>query len=102
MLWPFSHKAVQDRLNQLNANLDSTNPDMRFSGVAAKNLRLRDFHKFGCPCYVLDSCLQTNLKGVPKWDPRARLGIYLGRYPAHAGNVALVLNPKAGLVSPQY
>ena len=51
---------------------------------------------------MLDSLLQTNPKGVPKWDPRERLGIYLGRYPAHAGNVALVLNPKAGLVSPQY
>ena len=30
------------------------------------------------------------------------MGIYLGRSPAHAGNVALVLNPKTGLVSPQY
>ena len=75
---------------------------MRFSGVAAKNLILQDFHTFGCPCYVLDSRLQTNPKGVPKWDPRARLGIYLGKSPAHAGNVALALNPKTGLVSPQY
>jgi hypothetical protein len=49
-----------------------------------------------------DSRLQTNPKGVPKWDPRAWLGIYLGRSPTHAGNVALVLNPKTGLVSPQY
>ena len=30
------------------------------------------------------------------------MGIYLGRYPAHAGNVAVVLNPNTGLVSPQY
>ena len=75
---------------------------MIFSGVAAKNIRLRDFHTFDCPFYVLESCLQTNPKGVPKWDPRARLGIYLGRSPAHAGNVALVLNPSTGLVSPKY
>ena len=61
-----------------------------------------DFHTFGCPCYVLDSRLQTNPKGVPKWDPRAQLEIYLGRSPAHAGNVELVLNPNTGLVSPQY
>ena len=27
---------------------------------------------------------------------------YLGRSPSHASNVALVLNPKTGLVSPQY
>ena len=102
MLWPFALKAAQDRLNQLNVDLKGTTPDMRFSGVAAVNLRLRDFHTFGCPCYILDSRLQTNPKGVPKWEPRARLGIYLGRSPAHAGNVALVLNPKTGLVSPQF
>ena len=46
--------------------------------------------------------MQTNPKGVPKWEPRSRLGIYVGHSPAHAGSVALVLNPKTGLVSPQY
>ena len=51
---------------------------------------------------MLDIRLQTNPKGVPKWDPQARLGIYIGRSPAHAGNVALVINTKTGLVSPQY
>ena len=101
MLWPFALKAAQDRLNQINVNLDGKTPDMIFSGVAAKNLRLRDFHTFGCPCYVLNSCLQTNPKGAPKWDPRSRSGIYIGRSPAHAVNVALLLNPKTGLVSPQ-
>ena len=40
--------------------------------------------------------------GAPKWEPRARLGIYVGHSPIHAGSVALVLNPKTGLVSPQY
>ena len=62
MLWPFALKAAQYRLNQLNVNLDETNPDMIFSGVAAKNTRLRDFHTFGCLCYVIDSRLQTNPK----------------------------------------
>ena len=71
MVWPFALKAAQDRLNQLNVNLDGTTLDMRFSGVAAKNLILRDFHTFVCPCYVLDSRLQKNPKGIPKWDPQA-------------------------------
>ena len=66
MLWPFALKAAQDRLNQLDVNLDGTTPDMRFSAVAAKNLRLRDFHTFGCPCYVINSHLQKHPKGVPK------------------------------------
>ncbi len=102
MLWPFALKAAQDRLNQLNIGFDGRTPDMKFSGVAAQTLRLRDFHTFGCPIYVLDSRLQSSTMGVPKWEPRARLGIYLGRSPSHAANVALVLNPKTGLVSPQF
>ena len=57
---------------------------------------------FGFPCYILDSRIQKNPKGVPKWEPRARLEIYLGQYPAHAANVARVINPKSGLVSPQF
>ena len=102
MLWPFALKAAQDRINQLNMNLDGKTPDMRFSGVAAHYINLKDFHTFGCPCYVLDSHLQKNSKGVPKWKPRARVGIYLGCLPAHASSVALVLNPNTGLGSPQF
>ena len=49
MVCPFALKAAQDCLNQLNVNLDGTTPDMTFSGVAAKNLRLHYFHTFGCP-----------------------------------------------------
>ena len=49
----------------------------------------------------MDARLQSDPKGVPKWEPRARVGIYLGRSPAHASTVALVLNPKTDLVSPQ-
>ena len=54
------------------------------------------------PYYVLDRHLQKNPKGVPKWEPSARLGIYRVRSPDHAVNVALLLNPKTGLVSPQF
>ena len=40
--------------------------------------------------------------GPSKWEQRARIGIYLGHSPFHAGSVALVLNPRTGLVSPQF
>ena len=62
---------------------------------------VKDFHPFGCPIYVLEDHLATG-KAIPKWMPRARLGIYLGFSTNHARNVALVLNPTTGLVSPQY
>ena len=60
------------------------------------------FHVFGSPTFVLEAKLQSGVAGVPKWDPRSRLGIYVGHSPSHAGSVALVLNPKTGHVSPQY
>ena len=46
--------------------------------------------------------MQTNSKGVPEWEPRSRLDIYVGHSPAHPGSVELVLNPKTGIVSPQH
>ncbi len=35
-------------------------------------------------------------------DPMARVGIYLGHSPAHAGSVALILDPRTLHVSPQF
>ena len=102
MLWSFAAKCAQDRMNNLHINLDGETPDMRFSGVKKVNVQVRQYHTFGCPVYILDSRLQSNPKGVPKWEPRSRLGIYVGHSPAHAGSVALVLNPKTVLVLPQY
>ena len=37
-----------------------------------------------------------------KWKERSRIGIYLGRSPDHAINVALVLDWTTGLLYPQY
>ena len=39
---------------------------------------------------------------IPKWDLRARVGIYLGHSPCHAGSVALVFNLKTLRISPQF
>ena len=57
---------------------------------------------FGYPVFVLDARLQGGVGGPPKWDPRARVEIYLGHSPCHADSVALVLNPRTGNVSPQF
>ena len=39
---------------------------------------------------------------IPKWNPRSRLGVHLGRSPQHASTVPLILNPASGCISPQY
>ena len=38
---------------------------------------------------------------IAKWDPISRMDIYVGRSQSHASDVALVLNPRTGHVSPQ-
>jgi len=61
------------------------------------------FHTLFCPVYVLDSRLHSaGGPGPPKWEPRSRIGVYLGHSPFHAGSTALVFNPSTGRVSPQY
>ena len=56
---------------------------------------------WGCPCYVLEPRLQSG-GTIPKWSPRSRRAVYIGRSACHATNVALVLNCKTGNISPQF
>jgi hypothetical protein len=69
-----------------------------FANVAVRP-KLIHFRPFGFPAYVL-----TNHDGLhnSKWDPRARIGIYIGPSSKHARLVHLILNPSTGLTSPQY
>jgi hypothetical protein len=54
-----------------------------------------------CLCVKLQNELASG-KLLPRWSPRARLGLNLGPNPTHAWNVYLVLNLITGWVSPQY
>ena len=102
-LWPYAlrqqnyaHMHTPDR----SGKNDGKTPIEIFSGSEVRP-NPDVFHPFGCPVYALNSDLATGKK-IPKWLPRARLGLYLGFSPMHARNVALVLNTQTGLVSPQY
>ena len=100
MLWLLGKYYVECH-NHFHLDDNGKSPLMKFSKVDEMP-SAADFHPFGCPVFVLESKLQSSTKGIPKWDPRASLGIYLGYSPSHAGSVALVLNPATGHVSPQY
>jgi hypothetical protein len=91
---------TQHMRNSLPDSKDGTCPFERFSGVeVAPNLKSN--HTFGCPVYALNSRLASG-KSIPKWNPRARVGLYIGPSPRHARNVSLVLSLDTGLVSPQF
>ena len=96
----FAYKYSELLYNHLHVGEEGLSPAEKFSDAQVK-IEIGDFYTWGCPCHVLDSRAQTgNMR--PKWEPKSRLGIYVGNSPCHAGNVALVLNPKTMHVSPQY
>ena len=78
---------------------DGFTPAHRFSGSKAE-FELNNYHTWGCPVFVLEAKAQS--LGMPKWEPRSRVGIYLGHSPSHSGSVALVLNPRTLHVSPKF
>ena len=99
-LWPY---ALRYTVNVDNATINTKtmeSPIERFAKTQVKP-KLRHFHPFACPTYVLRNELQAS-QSVPKWETRARVGLYLGPSPKHSRSVALVLNVETGLVSPQY
>ena len=101
-LWPYAIRLAMDTINNLPTvnNHEHKTPMESFSNLSVAP-RYQDFHHFGCPVYVLKAPLQSQ-QSVGKWNSRARLGIYLGMSPKHSRLVALVLNPRTGLVSPQF
>ena len=101
MFWPYAIKMSCDRLNTLSLDGEGVSPEERFYGIK-RRLDIKDFHTPFCPVYVLHEKLQGRGKSIPKWEPRGRMGIYFGRSPHHARNVALVYNPNTGYVSPQF
>ena len=103
MFWPFAFKAAAERHNQLSLTATGQTPLLILHDVLVVNIPVKTFHTLFCPVYVLDSCPQSpGGTGPPKWEPRSRIGVYLGHSPFHAGSIALVFNPTTGQVSPQY
>jgi hypothetical protein len=76
-------------------------PQQVFLGTNV-NPNPKHWKPFACPVYVLDNKLQLGSGIFHKWKQRSRVGIYLGQSPQHAQSVALVLDHKTGLVSPQF
>ena len=104
-LWTFAIRHVVTQWNHTpRKDLQYRTPEEVFNNVpprANKKQHFKDFHPFGCPVYVLEENLQDGKK-EPRWNPRSRVGIYLGRSREHASNVAYVLNPRTDCISAQY
>jgi hypothetical protein len=81
--------------------LGGLSPIEVWTGCRSDHSELCHAHVFGCPVYVLDPKLADGEK-IPKWNHRARMGMFLGFSHEHSSLVPPVLNLRTGHVSPQY
>lgn len=100
-LWPFSMRMANDVINASPTSTDTISPIEQFSGTNVLP-KVKHWHTFGAPAYVLDTRLETAGGKINKWQERARIGIYLGSSPRHSRTVALILSLQTGHVSPQF
>ena len=101
--WPFAMDHATFLWNHLPRENGKLAPIELFTGVMLESYAaITKAHVWGCPVYVLDPKLQDGKK-LPKWDPRARRGMYLGVSGAHSSlSIARVLNLRTGHISPQF
>ena len=99
-LWPYTIKMASDVFNNTPC-FQHKEYNTPLQVASRTNVNKKYFHTFGCPVYVLDNALQES-KPFGKWNIRSKVGIYIGQSPNHNKRVALVLDRKTGLVSPQY
>ncbi len=101
-LWPFAIDQAVHIWNNLPRTDTGLTPLEMFSGqTRPTNGAIQRARVWGCPVYVLDPTLQDQKK-IPKWNPRSRLGVYLGCSPSHHNTVGRILNPTTGYISPQF
>ena len=100
-LLPFAMSHAVHLHNHLPRRIDKLSPIEIFTQSKCTYSQLKNAHPWGVPVYVLDPRLQDGFK-IPRFDPRARQGMYLRPSPLHASTVGLVLNPSTNRISPQY
>jgi hypothetical protein len=101
-LWPFALDHAVYLWNNMPQRESRMSPLELFTGQKFPSYdHLQRLHVWGCPVYVLDPKLQDGKK-IPKWQPRACRGQFLGYSKDHSTTIGMVLNIATGHVSPQF
>jgi len=87
-LWPFANSLAPYNRNNFRIDTKGLTPVIQFSK------KWNQWHGLKINMY-----LDAEEK-LPRWDERARVGVYFGRSPVHADSIALVLNLNTGYVRP--
>jgi hypothetical protein len=59
MCWPFTIKAMAERLNSLHMDDNGNTPELIMFGVNLDLIPIKNFHTLFCPIHVLDHRLQS-------------------------------------------
>jgi hypothetical protein len=101
-LWPFALEHAAYLWNHLPRADTLLSPQELYTGSLFFSYdHLSRLHTLGCPVYVIHPRLQDGQK-VPKWQPRAQRGQFLGYSMDHSSSIGLILNTNTGNISPQY
>jgi len=100
-LWPFAMDYAVWLYNHTPQRDSGLAPMEIFCSIRLNCEYLRRAKVFGCPSYVLDPKLQDGNK-IPKWNPRARIGQFLGFSKLHSSSVGLIRNLRTNHVSAQF
>ncbi len=93
--WPQAIDYALWVFNCLPNLVNGLSPNKIWSSCRAPIEEFNRSHVFGSPVYVLDAALRDGHK-IPKWAPRARLGIFLGFSCLHSSQVPIVMNVDTG------
>ena len=100
-LWPMAVNHAVYIWNHVPDPSTGLCPADLFTKTKFEQSKLHDIHVFGCPVYVLDKAIADGKK-IPRWKPRSRRCMYLGRSASHASTVPILLNPDTGTITPQF
>jgi hypothetical protein len=77
--------------NRLPKEKSGLSPLEIFYSTKSDQEEIRNAKVWGCLVYVLEPTLQDRKK-FPRWQPRSKLGQFLGRSKAHASSIGLIWN----------
>eukprot|EP00956_Cyclotella_meneghiniana_P031962 scaffold85834_cov44-Cyclotella_meneghiniana.AAC.3 len=75
--------------NHVPSTRHGLTPEELWSRTKSARSEIKRAHVFGCPVYVLDPKLQDG-QSIPKWNSKARQGIFVGFSSEPSSTVPLV------------
>jgi hypothetical protein len=94
-LWPFAIDYAVYLWNRIPCEKSGLSPLELYYSTKSSHEELQNTKVWGCPVYVLDPKLQDGKK-LPRWEPRLRVGQFVGQSKVHATSVGLIKNVKTG------